>query len=282
MAMPAVPNLGVMPQPKPLTPDSARIKATDQSSEPDTISPSAPKPPQGKIGQGGGVAGKGGFGDNTLMWMAPVEAPAEQSIIPERGAAAAAGMTPTAVPKETPGRRMAVAGLGAALVIAVGALVFQFAGARPQGTVELITTPLGATVKIDGKDIALKTPMRATLPAGKHQVEIMLQGYRSETLSVNVLENKEVREARDLFPISEAGKMTISISLSPIAANVMLDGQALGSKRTFVMANIDPTQRHVLSVSAGGYKKIDLEIPPSELKETYNFQLQKEEEPPPQ
>ncbi|MBI2377393.1 MAG: PEGA domain-containing protein [Deltaproteobacteria bacterium] len=277
MAMPAVPNLGVMPQPKPLTPDSARIKAPEQSSEADTLSPQN----RPVIGQGGG-AGKGGFGDNTLMWMAPVEAPAEQSIIPARGAAAAGGMTPTALPKETAGRKAAVFGLAAALVIALGAVVYTFTGSRAQGTVELVTTPLGAAVKIDGNEISLKTPMKATLPAGKHQVEIALPGFKTETITVDVPEGKEVREARDMFPISDAGKMTVSIAIAPMAANITVDAQTFGSKRSVMVPNLDPQQKHTISVSAGGYKKIDLEVAPGELKESYNFQLQKEEEPPPQ
>jgi hypothetical protein len=274
-AMPAVGLEGggakIIADPKPMTPQGARIQSPVQG-QPGGV---APKP-----GQPGAQAqpGQPGFGEHTLMWMAPVKLPEEPKVIPERGAAAAAGMTPTAVPQETKGRKAMTFGIAAVLAIVVVVLGIQlFGGSGPSSVVEIVTTPPKATVKIDGKTTEIPTPMKAMLKPGQHTVEISLPKYKTETITVVVEPGKEAdRRQIDLEPISDPGMVTVSINVQPVAANIGLDAQMFTAKKTVKLANIDPKKAHKLIVEAGGYTKIEQEITAGALKDSYNFVLQAE------
>jgi hypothetical protein len=280
-AMPAInydSGAKVIPDPKPMTPQSARIQTGPQAQ------PKGPAPaPTGAQAQGQQPQqGQPGFGEHTLMWMAPVKLPEEPKVIPERGAAAGAGMIPTAVPQETPTRRIltfAIAGvLGLVLIILVMSL---FGNSAAPSVVEIVTTPAKATVKINGKPTEVLTPMKATLKPGTHSVEISLKGYKTETFSLTVEAGKEAeRKQIDLEPISNPGMLTVSVNVQPVAANITIDKQAFSAKKTVKVANINPKEAHKLLIEAGGYSRIEQEIPAGQLKDAYNFVLQAEKEKP--
>lgn len=261
----------IIADPKPLTPQSARIHSAN-------IPPANYGPPQvGAQQPGGPQPGQPGFGENTLMWMAPVKpAEAEPQIIPERGQAAAAGMIPTAVPQDTKGRRLMTMIIGAvAVVIAVLAVVFFMSGGGKGGTIELVTSPPKATVSIDGKVTDVTTPMKASLQPGSHTIEITLDGYRKESFTVDVKEGqKPSRRTIDLHPISKPGLTTVTIEVQPVNANITFDGTVYSSKKTVKIPNVDPAAAHTIKIEAGGYATIDNSIDKGGLKETYNFILQ--------
>lgn len=54
------------------------------------------------------------------------------------------------------------------------------------GTVMVRSNPPGATVYVDGKEWASKTPVMMTLPSGKHLLQFTKEGYRAEESSVDV------------------------------------------------------------------------------------------------
>jgi hypothetical protein len=287
-AMPAIPSFDKTPgvslnnlstpkiiaDAKPMAPGSARIPS--QQIPPANYAPPAPQP-HGQQGQPP-QAGQPGFGENTLMWMAPVKAPAEAEpqIIPERGQAAAAGMTPTAIPQDTKGRRAMTYAIGAvALVVVALAGFFIFSGGGRPGVVELVTVPPKAMVTIDGKSTEVMTPMKASLQPGRHNIEIELDGFRKESFTVDVTDGQQpTRRNIDLHPISKPGLTTVTIEVSPVAANITIDGTTYAAKKTLKIANVDPNAAHKIVVEAGGYAKFENEIPAGQLKESYNFILQ--------
>ena len=54
------------------------------------------------------------------------------------------------------------------------------------GTVYLDSTPSGAAIRVDGKDVSAKTPTTLTLPAGRHKLEFSKDGYASQQHEVDV------------------------------------------------------------------------------------------------
>lgn len=270
----------VMPDPQPMTPQAQRPAPTPQ--QPMSVRHQMTVPAQGGGGPplvappGEPTVGSPGFGENTLMWMAPVKAP-EPAIIPERGAAAAAGMTPTQVPQDTTGRRMAVAGIGALGAVAiVVAGIFFFGGGGKPGVVELVTDPPGASVRIDGKDANQKTPLKATLPSGTYTVELSLAGHRTETFPLEVKAGHEPdRKDISLFPLSDEGKKTVTFTVGPVSANIAIDGVVFPAKRSVRVPNLDPAKAHTVLIEAGGFKKVEQEVKPNQLREEYNFILER-------
>ena len=279
----------VIAEPKPMTPGtkiprtksgSSVLSGTVPASQPPL--PGQPMPPAGAPGGPGGPPPQpgqpqppSGFGENTLMWMSPVKAP-QATVDPRRGAAAGAGMIPTELPKETRARKIMTGLIGllsVLLIVVVGWFIW------PRGepsVVELVTNPAKATVLIDGTATEVLTPMKATLPPGKHVIEVRLKGHRTETIDVTIVEgDKPSRRNIDLFPISKPGLMTISIEVQPISANITIDGKTYASRKVVRLPNVNPKKEHTLLVEAGGYKTIDTKIPAGQLKATYNYILER-------
>ncbi len=272
---PALSSLGgsskIMPDPKPLTPQGARIAAPAVQG--------APPPSGGVVQIPGAQPGPGappqGFGENTLMWMAPVKVEQAQ-IIPERGAAAASGMIPTIVPPETKSRKLMRYGIAAVMgvVVALGAAWFFFGSGKP-GSIELTTNPPKAEVWIDGKAQSVATPMKATLRPGTHTIQFKLPNYQEETFTVEVEEAAKLPLKHiELTPISNPGMMTVAVEVQPVAANITINGETFNSKKVVKVANLDPNKPNKFVIEAGGYAKIENEVPAGSLKGSYNFILQ--------
>ena len=56
------------------------------------------------------------------------------------------------------------------------------------GTVFLDSTPSGASIRVDGKDVASKTPTTLALPAGRHKLEFSKDGFASQQHDVDVVD----------------------------------------------------------------------------------------------
>jgi serine/threonine-protein kinase len=54
------------------------------------------------------------------------------------------------------------------------------------GTVFVDSSPSGASIRVDGKDISARTPTSLTLPAGRHKIEFSKDGYPSQLHDVDV------------------------------------------------------------------------------------------------
>lgn len=281
---------GFMAAPKPLSVGQVRVSSADAPAEaaatlldakasagrgPAPTAGSGASAPAHPANPSGPPPNAQGFGENTLMWMEPVKAP-ENEIIPERGRAAAAGMTPTAAPVESSGRR-AIAGVVvvlAALVIGYIVVSFLMPKAEPVAY-ELVTNPPKATVLIDGKETSVKTPMKARLPPGTHTIEIRLDGYKTETVSLEVTEGAaQERKSFELYPLSKPGMLTVSFEIAPVAANITVDGKVYEARRTVRIADLDPSKAHKFEIEAGGYEKFAIDVPAGTLEPLYSHTLQ--------
>lgn len=287
-----------MAEPKPM-----QSGAVSTHAEPATIlagtvgAGTAPKPTTGQGGspppgqqQAKAGASKGadsraqsnqGFGENTLMWMQPVKAP-EADVIPERGAAAAAGMIPTSAPAQTTGRLVMSYVLAGAFVLVAIFVGIVFLAPKPHpSVVELVTNPNKASVLIDGKETSVQTPMKATLPPGMHKIEVRLAGYKTEIFDLMIVEGaKPTRRQVELYPISKPGLMTLSIEVDPVAGNISLDGKMYPGRKVLRVKDINPKTAHTLEIEVGGYKKVTKDIAPGQLKDTYQIKLERLVDPP--
>lgn len=287
-AMPALPSfegnvsidqIGTNP-PHPMDPASREVGGPP--SEPMSVHGQHPSsvPPQPQV-QGGppsqpgqpGVAGQTGFGENTLLWMQPPK--------PPPGVAVGGAATPDVLPK-TSKKEQAKFRLKAILAVVVFlgiglAILFSAMSPKPRGVLELHTNPPKAEVLINGKASNEVTPVKLTLPAGQHTIEVRLEGHEPDTFVVSIEgENHEQRKDIDLNPISKPGLMTISVSVQPVSANIVFDDVS-HTGRSFKKANVDPKAPHKITVEAGGYVKISQDIPAGELRREYSFVLQKDD-----
>ncbi len=215
-----------------------------------------------------------GFGENTLLWMQPPRPPAEVQT----------GQTGDILPKvdkkAVAVRRLKTYSALGIMAIVVGGLLYVTTQPPKKGVLELHTTPPKAQVTINGRLSSEVTPMKLTLPEGDYEIEVSLGGYEPFKFSTNIVGGDKAEGLRkdiDLQPISQAGLYTVSITISPIAANITLDEAVHAGKRTLKVPNVDPNQPHKISVEAGGYVKIEQDIPVGKLKPDYSFVLQKED-----
>jgi len=164
--------------------------------------------------------------------------------------------------------------LPAVLVVLVASVVFASSGA-PRGTIELTTEPAGALVSIDGRVMETRTPLRATLTAGAHEIELSYEGFEAQRFSVDVAAGQTVdRGTVALMPVSEPGRMTVSIAVEPLAAAVTVDGVVHSHRRVLHLADMDPVEPHTIEVRADGYAPIIRRIGMTGLESAYRFELQ--------
>lgn len=216
---------------------------------------------------------KPSFGENTLLWMQPPKppAPAVTSTNVVTGDLAAK-------PRDMLARRLKAGVIGASIVLLIGALWFA-TGKRDRGVVELYTLPEKATVIIDGKVQAEVSPVKLTLPVGQHQIRLELANHKPQDIMLTVEKGEEaVRRDIDLEPISQPGLLTVAIAVQPVSARITVDGKVHEARRSLMLANVDPKKPHKISIEAGGYVKVEQEIPANELKPTYTFVMQQDQD----
>lgn len=224
------------------------------------------------VGAPSGKAGPTGFGENTMMWMQPAKAPS---------GAVPTAPTNTTLPVPTPKQQgMAWAqrlGIFALLLGMAGIVAFVF-WPRPQGTLELYTTPPGASLYIDGSARDEPTPVKLTLGAGRHALRLEKEGYESATVTVEVAADESARKDVDLVPLSQPGLRTVGIQVEPVKANVTFDDTKHANVRSLQLPNIDPNREHVIRVEASGFLKTEQRIPAGQLQKAYSFTLEPDQE----
>ncbi|MCK6551363.1 PEGA domain-containing protein [Myxococcota bacterium] len=269
------------------TPGQGTPRSGVAPQQPMSMAPTVPSgqhagPPGPAAGPSGPVAGPTGFGENTLMWMSPPKVPQAAGTNP-----GATGMTGEmkAVKGASSKRTLMGVAFVAVLAVVIGGLYFAFAK-KERATIDLHTNPPKASVKINDTPTKNQTPMKLTLNEGTWDIEVSLDGHKTEKFSINVdaallkevaEKGGSIRRDVELEPISREGMMTVQVNVQPVAANITLDGTVYTAKRLVNVANVDPQQPHKLVIEAGGYVKIEQDIPAGQLKKAYNFILQKDE-----
>ena len=148
-------------------------------------------------------------------------------------------------------RRNLIGAAAALALLGAGALVERRFGPPPPpkgpATVVLATTPPGATLKIDGQELAEHSPSVTQLQPGKHDIEAVMPHYLPTKLA-----------GRDVKPASsQVVRMTLqrdtyklAVTSEPEGAQVYVDGFAVGT--TPLETDVDPWDTHTLRLERLG------------------------------
>lgn len=144
-----------------------------------------------------------------------------------------------------------------------------------RGNVQLHVDPKDVEVIVDGIPSAKGGRAVLSLPAGKHQIEIVRRGYRPWRLDLDVQQGVRYRLEQDLerLPKEEQDSGAdlpssrrvgeLRLDIRPADAILDLDGRLLGMAdllRGSAALRRIPLGRHQLRVSRPGYKTVDREI----------------------
>ena len=214
-----------------------------------------------------------GFGENTLLWMQPPKNPAVSAVSTH-------DLMPKASRVEVAKRRLAKTAITGMFLLVIGSLLFVTLTKKERGVIKLHTTPDKASVRVNGRLFEEKTPVKLTLLEGEHAIELTLEGYEPHRFSTVVEPGSDGGPMNiDLSPISRPGLLTVGIEVQPVSAQIVVDGVVYSGKRTLKIANLDPNAPHKIMIEAGGYVKIEQEIPPGQLSASYSFVLQRDQDP---
>jgi len=116
------------------------------------------------------------------------------------------------------------------------------------GSLHIESTPPGALIYIDGKQIAEMTPADiANVPVGKRKI-VLERGEYSEEREVLV----RLNEQTDLkVSIKERGKGNLAVESTPEGATIFIDGKEMG-KTPMIVKNIE-VGTHAITLKKSGY-----------------------------
>ncbi|MBK9648488.1 MAG: PEGA domain-containing protein [Deltaproteobacteria bacterium] len=114
------------------------------------------------------------------------------------------------------------------------------------GTAEFVSTPSGASVTIDGKEVG-KTPIRvASIAEGDHSYSLSLTGF--ETIEGTLTQRKGGNPLTK--HVLESSRGRFAVTSKPAGAEVWLDGASVG-KTPLQLSDVPPGQHTVLLISPG-------------------------------
>ena len=156
-----------------------------------------------------------------------------------------------------PGRQRKLIFLGLAsivvlaILVVVGVLSLRNKEQQPAVTLvqlEIITSPPGAAVSIDGKVLG-RAPLKQEAAAGFHKMEAVLEGYQPAEKSLTLALGTPVSISLELQPLSPSLRLFADLE----SGDVRLEGQPAGQLQDsqFAMDRIAPGE-HSLQVSNNG------------------------------
>jgi serine/threonine protein kinase len=173
-------------------------------------------------------------------------------------------------------RKRLVLGGGLVACLVAGALAGRHLGPPPPpvgpGTLVIATTPAGATLKVDGKELDERSPAVTRLAPGVHEVEAVMPHFlsaRRARLEVKPASSDIVRIAlaRDVYKLS--------VSSEPSGAQVYLDGYAMGT--TPMELDVDPWDQHTLRLERLGRRAWEKFLSTGERPHELHAELKKRE-----
>jgi serine/threonine protein kinase len=121
-------------------------------------------------------------------------------------------------------------------------------------SVQFVTDPPNAQLTIDGSSgQACKTPCMLPLSAGRHSLNVQLEGYRSHLGVFNV------PQERELFIQLAKANGTLSITSNPTGAAIEINGEAQ-AKRTPAIFNFPPGNYRVKVSRNGAFLEFDVQL----------------------
>jgi hypothetical protein len=120
------------------------------------------------------------------------------------------------------------------------------------GTLEVVTEPPGAQVRVDGKALG-SSPLRTELAVGIHELEVLLDDHGPLTRSVRVVAGRQAQVKLRLT----ARLATLTVDSTPVLGQVFVNAQHKGSAgEPILLAPGD----YELEVQAEGYKSRTLAL----------------------
>ncbi len=173
-------------------------------------------------------------------------------------------------------RRNLFVGVGALALLGAGAWGGRRFGPPPPptgpGTLVLATTPAGATLKVDGKELAERSPAVVPLSPGKHELEAQMPHYVATKMS-----GVDVAPASSTvlrLPL-QRDTYHVSITSEPEGATVQLDGFNIGT--TPLEYDVDPWDQHTLRLERLGRRPWEKYLPTGERTKEIHAELKKRE-----
>ena len=125
-------------------------------------------------------------------------------------------------------------------------------GSSTTGTIDVLTSPAGAAIYLDGVNTGFRAPV--TLPgvtAGTHTVRCSLSGYTEQSQSVTVIAGQT---ASVTITLQSQAPVTgsISVSSSPTGARIYLDGTDTGFTTPRTISGVT-AGAHTVRCSLSGY-----------------------------
>jgi predicted Ser/Thr protein kinase len=109
----------------------------------------------------------------------------------------------------------------------VKAAVAAPAAKAASGDLTIVSTPAGATVKLDGRKLTGVTPLtEKDVPVGKHTLQVSATGYAAATRPVDITSGAATTAT---FPLV-AAQGTVKVSSTPAGAEIFVDGAAANKK----------------------------------------------------
>ncbi len=109
-------------------------------------------------------------------------------------------------------------------VIAGNAVEIELNPIARTGNIDIMSTPIEAAIKIDGKDYGLTPNTVRDLIIGEHNLQLSKEGYGTINKTFTIVENQNISINEDL----PSGK-EISIKSTPSGATLSIDGQSYGT-----------------------------------------------------
>jgi serine/threonine protein kinase len=123
------------------------------------------------------------------------------------------------------------------------------------GSIELQTTPDGATGTIDGKPFDRPTPLKINVPPGKHKIHLELAGYKPIEYDIDVKAGERLVD-RQRFVVAPA---KLDVKTDPIGATVTLEGRSLG-QTPIVKDGLVAAKGQRLALSKAGFETLSFAI----------------------
>jgi len=128
----------------------------------------------------------------------------------------------------------------------------------PTGEINIVTTPPGVDVLIDGEP-AGKTPVQKALSVGKHTFTLQAPGMEPYTSNFEIRYDGYIVTKRiDLSGAMVASTGVVEIRTTPPGATISAGGKVLGG--TTPTSIRLPAGRHMLSISLAGYQTLHVGV----------------------
>jgi hypothetical protein len=153
-----------------------------------------------------------------------------------------------------------------------GTNMIEYSLNREEFQIRIRTTPAGARVFLDDRDLG-PSPVRRSVGPGSHRLRLEMEGFRTEAKTIQVQEDSDL--AYSLYASETA---SVRISVSPWA-EVFLDGKSVGvippvkdipmevGPHTLEFVKGEQKFSHQVEIKSGGSRRLHMNMATGELRE---------------